>query len=78
MTSPPRATDVPAVPSPSPLEAELQEARRRAVDALLRAEDLEAEARKARRRATALLRRYENLLLEHGGQLKLPLDDEEG
>lgn len=50
--------------------------RGRAVDALLKAEQMEKDARRARRRATSLLRSYENLLLEHGGQLKLPFNEE--
>lgn len=70
-----RADQVAPVPLASPLEAELREARRQAVDALMDAEDLERRARRARRRATGRLRRYENLLLEHGGQLTLPYEE---
>ena len=71
--------DLEPVPDESELKEELQRARAAAVDAILHAEELEAQARKARRRATSLNRNYERLLLEHGGQLRLPFEEfEEG
>lgn len=50
----------------------LGEARSKAVQATLDAEELEKRARRARRRATALQKHYEELLLIAQGQDTLP------
>jgi len=53
---------------------ELREARRKAVDAELQADELEAQARQARRHATAAMKHYEDLLLIAQGQQTLPYE----
>jgi hypothetical protein len=62
--------------SREPSPEDIREARSRAVDAELEAEELEAQARKARRIATARMKHYEDLLLISQGQMQLPLEEQ--
>lgn len=57
--------------SPEVTEAAVREARAKAVEAGLVADELEAKARRARRTATALNRHYEDLLSILQGQLTI-------
>lgn len=71
-----RMTKVPDPPQSADAEiyAKLTDARTRAVDSILAAEEAEAKARALRRTATARLKNYEALLLEHSGQLRIPME----
>jgi hypothetical protein len=69
-------SDLPPPYPPNANEA-LKQARTAAVDALLVAEELESTARLARRRAASRLKHYEDMVLEHNGQLTLPMTPED-
>lgn len=58
-------------PLPDNPDAEILDARKRAVDALLHAESLEAAAHRARRHARAKEKHYERLLQERMGQMSI-------
>jgi hypothetical protein len=57
----------------NPASNELLTARRESYEAILAAELAEKEARQLRNTANQKQRRYEQLLLEHNGQLALPI-----
>lgn len=71
-----QGTELPPIPNRTPTDPEqfvqLDQARRRCVEAMFEVDEAERQATQARRKARRLRKTYERMLLEYLGQERLP------